>query len=409
MPFSVIKGDIVAGDANAQLDLLAVGADGEVLIADSASPLGVKWQAGAGGGEINTASNVGTAGVGVFKSKVGVDLRFKKINSGSAKVTITDDTGNDEIDIDVPDATTSAKGAVELATDGENAAGVVVQGNDSRLSDSRTPTAHSHAASDITSGTIPTAQLGSGTADDNAVLLGDSTWLRSTTADHVVQVNSDGTALVIDRVPDHKSQHQSGGVDPIKLDDLDTPDDNTDLNATTGRHGLLRKLDNDPAHYLDGQGNWTTPPIGPTVCKLTSDAAGITSTTMVNITGLSFSVASSGYYHFKFVVRYTSSNTLYGAGFAINGPAGGTVALLAMVGITNAASGTPTMRAANAYNTPNAAIGLSTNDTNAQIAIIEGIYYGGGTAGTLQLRGATENASGTITPKTGSCGLLHTL
>ena len=57
--------------------------------------------AGIAGGETNTASNVGTAGVGVFKQKSGVNLEFKKINAGSAKVTITDDTTNDEVDIDV--------------------------------------------------------------------------------------------------------------------------------------------------------------------------------------------------------------------------------------------------------------------------------------------------------------------
>lgn len=50
----------------------------------------------------------------------------------------------------VPDATTTTKGKVELATDGETAAGVVVQGNDSRLSNARTPTSHTHAESDIT-------------------------------------------------------------------------------------------------------------------------------------------------------------------------------------------------------------------------------------------------------------------
>jgi hypothetical protein len=44
--------------------------------------------------------------------------------------------------LSINDATTSAKGAVELATDGENAANVVVQGNDARLSDARTPTTH---------------------------------------------------------------------------------------------------------------------------------------------------------------------------------------------------------------------------------------------------------------------------
>jgi len=56
---------------------------------------------GLGGGEVNTASNIGTAGVGVFKQKSGVDLQFKKINAGSSKVTITDDTANNEVDIDV--------------------------------------------------------------------------------------------------------------------------------------------------------------------------------------------------------------------------------------------------------------------------------------------------------------------
>ena len=52
-------------------------------------------------GESNTASNVGTAGVGVFKQKSGVNLEFKKINAGSANIVIDDDTGNSEVDIDV--------------------------------------------------------------------------------------------------------------------------------------------------------------------------------------------------------------------------------------------------------------------------------------------------------------------
>jgi len=58
-------------------------------------------------GEANTASNVGTAGVGIFKQKSSLDLEFKKINAGSNKISITDDTGNDEIDIDVNQANLS--------------------------------------------------------------------------------------------------------------------------------------------------------------------------------------------------------------------------------------------------------------------------------------------------------------
>ena len=55
----------------------------------------------------------------------------------------------------------------------------------------------------------------------------------------------------------HASTHQSGGADPIKLDDLAAPDDNTDLDVSTTKHGLCPKLDNDPDHFLDGQGAWS--------------------------------------------------------------------------------------------------------------------------------------------------------
>jgi hypothetical protein len=141
-----------------------IGGDWLLIEDSAASNVKKKVQVGnlptAGGGEANTAGNVGTAGVGVFKEKVGIDLKLKKINAASGgKVTITDDTENDEIDIQVVDATTSQKGAVELATDGENAANVVVQGNDSRLSDDRTAdgvrTATTVVA--VSSATAPTA------------------------------------------------------------------------------------------------------------------------------------------------------------------------------------------------------------------------------------------------------------
>lgn len=44
-----------------------------------------------------------------------------------------------------------------------------------------------------------------------------------------------------------------------KLDDLATPDDNTDLNATTLRHGLLPKLGGGTTNYLRADGAWAAP------------------------------------------------------------------------------------------------------------------------------------------------------
>lgn len=48
----------------------------------------------------------------------------------------------------------------------------------------------------------------------------------------------------------------------VKLDDLATPDDNTDLNASSTRHGLLPKLSNVVTEFLTGTGAWATPSTG---------------------------------------------------------------------------------------------------------------------------------------------------
>ena len=57
----------------------------------------------------------------------------------------------------------------------------------------------------------------------------------------------------------HNTQHQSGGSDAIKLDDLAAPDDNTDLNASTTKHGLLPKLPGGSTNFLREDGTWAAP------------------------------------------------------------------------------------------------------------------------------------------------------
>jgi hypothetical protein len=57
----------------------------------------------------------------------------------------------------------------------------------------------------------------------------------------------------------HKTSHQSGGSDAIKLDDLATPDDNTDLNVSTSAHGLMSKLPGGTTTFYRADGTFATP------------------------------------------------------------------------------------------------------------------------------------------------------
>lgn len=80
----------------------------------------------------------------------------------------------------------------------------------------------------------------------------------SNTAGQVLDVDDAG--IYYDGTPKtHASTHQSGGTDAIKLDDLATPDDNTDLNASTNKHGLLPKLGGGTTNFLRADGTWAAP------------------------------------------------------------------------------------------------------------------------------------------------------
>ena len=104
----------VTADARTQMSITS-DSSGLKLSGDATTPGASRYYGTDGGGskgyfslpasgESNTASNIGAAGVGVFKQKSGVDLQFKNINAGSSKITITDDTTNSEVDIDVAEA-----------------------------------------------------------------------------------------------------------------------------------------------------------------------------------------------------------------------------------------------------------------------------------------------------------------
>lgn len=63
-------------------------------------------------GEVNTASNVGILGEGIFKQKTGVDLEFKKINAGSNKISISGDVSKIDIDVNTSNLTGIAQSQI---------------------------------------------------------------------------------------------------------------------------------------------------------------------------------------------------------------------------------------------------------------------------------------------------------
>jgi hypothetical protein len=69
-------------------------------------------------------------------------------------------------------------------------------------------------------------------------------------------------ATYTDATPELKFDVIPGG---IKLDDLGTPDDTTDLDVSTSRHGLAPKAPADNTKFLRGDGSWAVPGVSGSV------------------------------------------------------------------------------------------------------------------------------------------------
>jgi hypothetical protein len=82
----------------------------------------------------------------------------------------------------------------------------------------------------------------------------------STPATSTEAVTGQDPRLTDSRTPAaHAASHGPGSSDPIKLDDLALPDDNTDLNANTTRHGLCPKFPGGTSNFLREDGSFANP------------------------------------------------------------------------------------------------------------------------------------------------------
>jgi len=109
--------------------------------------------------------------------------------------------------------------------------------------------AHTHSGTEITS------IVASATCAVNA--------LSASTATNSLNANDsnllDGLDSLAFAASAHASQHLSGGADSIKLDDLASADDNTDLNVTSGAHGLIPKFPGNITTFFRGDGTYVAP------------------------------------------------------------------------------------------------------------------------------------------------------
>lgn len=246
-------------------------------------------------GETNTASNIGT-GAEIFKQKTGVDLEFRKIEAGSNQIEIswyTEGAYNSEQSYTVGEdndkyvsnvawaaqtfTTTSAHNIKKVSIRAKRSAGL--PDDDLHVSIYAT-SAGKPTGSVLVSSVIDKADIGSGLAWEDCIFdspydLSDATMYAivlsspssggagyrvgyDITGEYTVgtKVSSadSGTNWNIVSERDLMFNIYSIGVtyedqveidvkeENIKLDDLGSPDDNTDNDASTAAHGLMPKL-----------------------------------------------------------------------------------------------------------------------------------------------------------------------
>lgn len=201
----------------------------------------------------------------------------------------------------------------------------------------------------------------------------------------------------------HATSHQSGGGDAIKLDDLATPDDNTDLNASTTRHGLLLKLNNNASQFLNGQGAWAAPGGGSdpwTIVVLGSDFP-TSSASAVDVTGLGFTPVANTRYMIEGILFLRTATATVNPRTGFAWPTGMTDGVMS---IDEAQSASAQLMARGNINASLlVAVGGIPNTTQSWPAFLYGAALAGASpSGNLRVQIASETAGTTVTVKAGS-------
>jgi len=94
------KGDLLAGTGNGTLAKLTVGADGQMLYADSNETGGVKWAAAPAGGDFKADGTVAMAGDLNFAGHKATDMAFHNVADATARNALTPVLGKTVFQVD---------------------------------------------------------------------------------------------------------------------------------------------------------------------------------------------------------------------------------------------------------------------------------------------------------------------
>jgi hypothetical protein len=161
---------------------------------------------GQGGGEANTMINIGTAGIGVYKQKTGMEFEMKKIN-GTSGITVTDNTTDNQIDLSVDTAgilLQNLGGTLTVAKGGTGATtltGILKGNGTSAFTAVTAPTGDILGTTDSQVVTNKTYNTTDNTLTATSMAVGDILKCNGTkfvrlgrgTANQVLKVKSDGT------------------------------------------------------------------------------------------------------------------------------------------------------------------------------------------------------------------------
>lgn len=132
---------------------------------------------------------------------------------------------------------------------------VTVEGLSGTLADPQTPAAHKTSHQDGGSDEISVAGL-SGTLADAQTPAAHKTSHQDGGTDEISVKDLSGLLADDQHVLDTEV---IAAAQTIKLDDLTAPDDNTDLDASTSKHGLMKKFPGGTANFLRADGTFAAP------------------------------------------------------------------------------------------------------------------------------------------------------